>query len=101
MIMIAARHQVVHLVNGQRMDQMNAVIAAKELLRGLTHIRTEVNRINEVHIRICFAQLSNRTADVLHRLAVVLAAVRGDKDNAVVLEVERFQLLIAELQNPA
>ena len=92
----AARHQIVHLVNGQRMNQMNAVIAAEELLCGLTHIRTEVNRINEVHIRICFAQLSNRTADVLHRFAVVFAAVSRDKDNTIVLEVELFQLLITE-----
>ena len=59
MIMIAARHQVVHLVHGQRMDEVNAVIAAEEFFRSLADIRAEVHRINEVYIRICFAQLGN------------------------------------------
>lgn len=80
------------------MDEVNAVIAAEEFLRSLADIRAEVHRINEVYIRICFAQLGNGAADVLHRLAVVLAAVRGNEDNAVVLKVQRFELLIAELE---
>ncbi len=80
------------------MDEVNAVIAAEEFLRSLADIRAEVHRINEVYIRICFAQLGNGATDVLHRLAVVLAAVRGNEDNAVVLKVKRFELLIAELE---
>lgn len=39
------------------MDEVNAVIAAEEFLRSLADIRAEVHRINEVYIRICFAQL--------------------------------------------
>ena len=95
---IAACHQVVHLVHGQRMDEVDPVVAAEEFLRSLADIRAEVHRINEVYIRICFAQLGNGAADVLHRFAVVLAAVRGNEDNAVVLKIQRFELLITELE---
>ena len=36
--------------------------------------------------------------DVPHRLAVVLATVRGNEDNAVVLKIQRLELLITELE---
>ena len=39
-----------HLVHGQRMDEVNAVIAAEEFLRSLADIRAEVHRINEMYI---------------------------------------------------
>ena len=87
-----------HLVHGQRMDEVNAVIAAEEFLRSLADIRAEVHRINEMYIRICLAQLGNGAANVLHRLAVVLAAVRGNEDNAVALKIQRLKLLITELK---
>ena len=85
-----------HLVHRERVDEVDAFVAAKELFRGLAHIGAQVHRVDKVHVRIGLGQLRDRAADVLHRLAVVLAAVRGDQHDAAAGKVQRLQRGVAE-----
>ena len=64
-----------HLVRAQRVDQMYARRTGEELLRVLAHDRAEVHGIDELAVLVLEGDVAQRGHDVLHGLAVILAAV--------------------------
>ena len=90
---VAARHEVVHLVRAQRVDEVHARRTGKELLRVLAHDRAEVHGIDQLAVFVLEGNIAQRGHDVLHGLTVILAAVAGDEHDfsRIVQLVEHFR----------
>lgn len=63
----AAGHQVVHLLDIDRVDEVDARMAAQDRERTFTHDRAEMHRIDDLDIRVFLDQAQDGVHDVLHR----------------------------------
>ena len=62
---------------------MNAVTAAKLLIRRLAHDRIHVDRIHGLAVGMLVKHPANGAKHIMHGLAEVFAAVRRNKDELV------------------
>ena len=81
-----------HLVRAQRVDEMHARCTSEELLRVLAHDRAEMYGIDQLAVFVLEGNIAQRGHNVLHGLAVILAAVaRHEHDfSRIVQLVEQF-----------
>ena len=75
-----SRLEVMAVKHFYRLDDMNAVTAAKLLLRSFSDHRIHVYRVHSLAIRMFIKNPSNGSEHMMHRFTKVFAAMRGDKD---------------------
>ena len=88
----AARHEIVHLLHIDRVDEVHARHIAELLLCAGAHGRAEVDGIDDLDVLIPLRNVSHGPQDVMHGLAIVLAAVACQNDNAAALEIQLVEL---------
>ena len=71
----AAGNEIVHFLHIDRVDEVDAVMTAKDGEGALAHDRAEVHGVDELAVLILEGDVAQRGHDVLHGLAVILAAV--------------------------
>ena len=95
---MAARHQVVHLLDVDRVDEMDARHAAQLLLRAGADGGAEVDGIDDLDTGMGHDDMAHGAQDVVHRLTVVLAAVAGQHDDAAVFKVQRVERRVGKAE---
>ena len=88
-----------HIRDVDRVGEDYPLVTIEQPEHRLAHRRRQVYRVYEQQLRVPLGELEYRAADILDAAALILAAVRGHGDYAVVLEVERRQPLIVKFQS--
>ena len=82
-----------HLVGGQRVDQVDPGHTPQIGIHRLPDHRGEMHRIHQLHVLVFLRNLPQGQHDVLHRLTVVLPPVAGDQDDLLLPVGQVVQLL--------
>mgnify|MGYP001527231301 CR=1 FL=1 len=69
---MSARHQIVHLLHIQRVDEMDAVVAGQILARRLPHHRGQMHGIDQLYVGKGLNDAAQGGHDMGHGRAVVL-----------------------------
>ena len=85
-----------HLVRRQRVDEMDPGRAPKIGVHCFPHHRAQVHRVHQLHVPVLLGDLPQGQHDVLHRLAIILPPVAGNKNDLLLPIGQLIQLLCGE-----
>ena len=71
-------HEIMHLIRGQGLDQMNPGMAGEILLGHFLNHRREMDGIDQFGLWKILRDPTQRLHNMLHRFSIVLSAVTGD-----------------------
>ena len=94
---IGPGHEVVHLVGGQGVDEVDAGVAGQVLPRRLPHHRGQVDGVDQLHVGEGVGNAAQGGHDVGHGLAVVLPPVAGHQDDPLPRVVQAVEGLGGKL----
>src|SRR5436190_21743149 len=72
-------HQVHEREVVERLDQRHVGLCGEDRLYGLSYVRIQMDRINELHVWKLDGQIPDRQAQLAKRVAEAFASVRGDQ----------------------
>ena len=91
-------HEVGERLVVERIDEVDLRESAELFVDDFADLRVLVDREDDLDVVELLRQLLERLVDMAHRLAEVLAAVRRDEDDALVLEVDVLEGFLLEVK---
>ena len=95
---VGPMHEVGKWLVVERVDEVDFRQSAELFVDDLADLRILVDREDDLDVVELLRQLLERLVDVAHRLAEVLAAMRRDEDDALILEVNVLERLLLEVE---
>lgn len=92
---VRGRHEVVEVQHLERLDDAQAVEAVELLVGCLAHERVHVDWVDRLGVGVLLHHAADGTKHAVHGLAQVLAAVRGDEDEAGPLRPLQLRVRVA------
>ena len=89
-------HQVMHILQVQRVCQVDTIVAAQNFMYGFYNGRVFMHSVNHFHVGIFFHQSFYCVADVAEGFTQIFSSVGCHCDDAFVFEVDFIQFIYCE-----